>query len=425
MTETARLAGWLARLESRHAGPGIHLGLERVRAVWAAMRLNPGFVVITVGGTNGKGSTCAYLEAMLRAAGHRVGLYTSPHLLRYSERVRVDGEEAGAADLVAGFDAVEAARGAVALTYFEHATLAALWLFCKRDADVVVLEVGLGGRLDAVNVLDADCAVVCSVDLDHQEYLGPDRESIGFEKAGIYRPGRPAICADPDPPARLLGHAEAIGAHLLRLGHEFALEIGAEAWSMRWGDARIESLPPPTLVGMHQYRNAAAAIAALLSLGDKLSVPRQAIDQGLRVAWTPGRLQCVGHEPLRILDVAHNPHAARVLAQSIARIQPAGGRCIAVLAMLGDKDIEGVVAALAEQVALWHVAPLPVPRGAPAQRLTAAIEAVGGVCVAHADVAHAWQGANQEAGHADTILTFGSFYTVADVMALLALDSNG
>ncbi len=424
-SSAARLAEWLARLETRQDGPGIRLGLERVREVWAAMRLDPAFVILTVGGTNGKGSTCALLDAMLRAAGYRVGLYTSPHLLRYSERVRIDAEEAPAADLVDGFDAVEAARGAVALTYFEHATLAALWLFCRRGVDVAVLEVGLGGRLDAVNVLDADCAVVCSVDLDHQEYLGPDRESIGFEKAGIYRPGRPAICADPDPPARLIAHAGAIGARLSCLGREFDLEIGAAGWNWRMGEARLDDLPPPALAGgAHQYRNAAAAVAALHSLRDRLTLPRRAIEQGLRSARPRGRFECIGDSPRRIVDVAHNPHAARALADSLAR-SPAPGRLIAVLAMLADKDIDGVVAALAGQVSVWHAASLPGPRGAPADRIAAAIATAGGRCMTHADVASAWRAANQEAGGADTILAFGSFYTVADVMALRAVDSDG
>lgn len=419
------LAEWLARLEARHAAAGIRLGLERVRAVWAAMRLVPRFVVITVGGTNGKGSTCAFLDAMLRAAGYRVGLYTSPHLLRYFERVRIAGEEVGEADLVAGLEAVEAARGDIALTYFEHTTLATLWVFCQRDVEIAVLEVGMGGRLDAVNVLDADCAVVCSVDLDHQDYLGPDRESIGFEKAGIYRPGRPAICADPDPPTRLLAHAKAIGAHLVRFGHEFDLRIGESAWSFRYGKMWLEALPAPALYGAHQYRNAAAAIAALYCFGDRLRLSRQAIEEGLRTAWVPGRMQCIGYAPLRILDVAHNSHAARALAESLAQVQNPGGRVIAVLAMLADKDIEGVLSALARQVSIWHVAPLLPPRGASEQRLAAAVAAVGGRCVAHASVAQAWQAANQEAGRADTILAFGSFYTVADVMALRTAQSDG
>ncbi len=372
-----------------------------------------------MGGTNGKGSVCAYLESILLAAGYRVGCYTSPHLLRYNERVRVAGKEAPDAELCTAFAAVETARGDIPLTYFEQGTLAALWLFQRAGLDVAVLEVGLGGRLDAVNAWDADCAVVSSVDLDHQAFLGDTREAIGFEKAGIFRPGRPAICGDLTPPDSLLAHAEAVGVRLLRLGRDIRSETDALAlggtWQCRMPDAVLPALPRPAMPGRHQFGNAACALAALSSLRAVLPVPMAALRQGLATARQPGRFQVVGQAPLRILDVAHNPHAAQALADNLADLPP-GGRVLAVFAILADKDAVGVVMPLAGRIGHWHLAGLDGDRGLSGPALAERLAPLGLSATVHATVAEAWQAACREAGPADTIAAFGSFHTVAGVL---------
>jgi dihydrofolate synthase/folylpolyglutamate synthase len=413
------LAGWLAHLEARNR-EAIVLGLERVRAVSERLGLRPDFPLITVGGTNGKGSTCAFLEAMLTAGGWRVGRYASPHLLRYNERVRIAGKEADDQQLVAAFDAVEVARGDIPLTYFEQGTLAAMWLFRAARIDVAVLEVGLGGRLDAVNAWDADCAVVVSVDLDHQAFLGDTREAIGFEKAGIYRSLRPAICGDLQPPQSLLEHAQAIGALLQRADRDWRIEAepGRPDWTLRIGATVLPALPRPAMPGKHQFINAACAVAALQALREHLPVSMQALRAGLASARVPGRFQIVGDAPLRILDVAHNPHAARALAATLAE-RPPLGQVRAVFAMLADKDNAGVISALKPHVQHWYAAGLPGPRGLPAQELAAQLDRSGCARQSFATVAEAWQAACGEAGATDTILALGSFHTVAEVMAEL------
>jgi dihydrofolate synthase/folylpolyglutamate synthase len=423
MSLPSGLPDWLALLESRHSKT-IQLGLDRVGQVWAALGATLAMPVITVAGTNGKGSTCAYLEAILSAAGHRVGLYTSPHILRFNERIRIAGREAEDAAIVSALNVVEQARGGIALTYFEHTTLAAMWLFVQERVDVAVLEVGLGGRLDAVNLFDADCAVVTPVDLDHMDYLGPNRETIGFEKAGIFRPGRPAVCVDPEPPTSLVRHAESLGAPLLRLGDGIRVERHADDWQCRVGDAVFPVLPNPAMAGAYQYDNAAAAIAALHCLKDRLPVPPEAIRSGLRQARLPGRFQIVGQAPLRILDVAHNPHAARALADNLAAL-PRAGRRLAVVAMLADKDAGAVVDALTGQFDNWHLAGLSGARGRSAAQLAEVLRAKGLPMSLHDGVDSAWQAACQEAGPADTIVAFGSFHTVAEIMALIAGKLDG
>lgn len=418
MSHPTDLAGWLADLEARNR-EAIVLGLERVQAVARRLGLAPACPVITVGGTNGKGSVCAYLEAMLLAAGLRVGCYTSPHLLRYNERVRLQGREAGDADLCEALAAVEAARGDIPLTYFEQGTLAALWLFRRAELDAVVLEVGLGGRLDAVNIWDAACAVVTNVDLDHQAYLGDTREAIGFEKAGIFRGARPAVCGDPAPPTSLLEQADRVGARLLRLGREFQVEDQGESWTLRLGERVLPALPRPAMGGEHQLANAACAIAALDALRESLPVSRQALRQALTQARQPGRFQVVGQRPLRILDVAHNPHGARALATALAESQVhrgGEGRLIAVLALLADKDATGVIAPLLPLVWRWHAAGLAGPRGRDGASLARLLAAEGVACQAHAHVRDAWHAACREAGPADTICAFGSFHTVGELL---------
>ena len=418
------LAGWLEHIERLHP-QAIAMGLDRVQEVRRALALDPVFPIVTVGGTNGKGSVCAMLEAILDVAGYRAGCYTSPHLLRYNERVRLSRAEASDADLVRAFSAVEEARGSVPLTYFEMGTLAAMWLFAERRVEVAVLEVGLGGRLDAVNAFDADCAVVTAVDIDHVDFLGGDRESIGREKAGIFRAGRLAVCADPDPPASLTRHAAAIGAALLSIGTDFGVTVQDRQWQY-WGPrGKRNALPYPSLRGTPQLVNAAAAITALESLRERLPVTVNDIRSGLLRADSPGRFQVLPGRPAVILDVAHNPQAAGALASSIAAMG-GRGRTYAVFAMLKDKDITGVVAALGNAISHWFIAPLEVPRGAGIDQLEAALAAAGAESRTRcSDVASAYAQACDMATENDRIAVFGSFYTVASVMRIRARRAAG
>lgn len=395
------------------------MGLDRVADVRGRMDATFGCPVFIVTGTNGKGSTCALLESMLVAAGYRTGLYTSPHLTSYNERVRIDGSPAADEALVAAFNAVEDARGDVPLTYFEHGTLAAFWLFARADLAAAVLEVGLGGRLDAVNVIDADVAIVTSVDLDHMDYLGPTREDIGREKAGIFRAGRPVVCGEPNPPAALLAHARVLGAPLSLIGRDYGFTTGEGQWDY-WGPGvRRHGLPHPALRGAIQLVNAATAITALDLLHDRLHVSAGALRTGLVSVELAGRFQVLPGRPTIVLDVAHNPHAARVFAAALGTMgfHP---RTIAVFGMLADKDIGGVVAAMIPRVDRWHVATLPPPRGASAASVRDALAAAG---VASADVrtfddvASAYRAARGEADEADRIVVFGSFLTVAAALA--------
>lgn len=419
---SAGLTEWLARLETRHP-QRIELGLERVGLVWRRLGEALDFAIVSVAGTNGKGSVCAYLDAILAEAGYRVGCYTSPHISRFNERIRIGGREAGDAEVVAALAAVEAARGEVSLTYFEHTTLAAMWLFQRQRVDAAVLEVGLGGRLDAVNLFDADCAVVTPVDLDHMDFLGPDREAIGFEKAGIYRHGRPALCADPEPPASLLRRAADVGAELLRIGSDYRVEAGASDWLCRVGERVYPALPWPAMPGAYQLANAATAVAALDRLRERLPVTVADLRRGLARARLPGRFEVVGQNPLRVLDVAHNPHAARALAGNLAAL-PGVGRKRAVFAMLADKDAAGVMRALAHSFDHWYLAGLSGPRGRSADDLARNFAAAA-AWSCYPDVASAWQAACREAGPADTIAAFGSFHTVAEVKAFIPDHQDG
>jgi len=409
------LPAWLARLEQLHPST-IELGLDRVRRVKDALDLSPTFPIITVGGTNGKGSTCAYLEAMLTAAGYKTGLYTSPHLLHYNERVRIAGDEADDAGLVAAFERIDAARGDTSLTYFEFGTLGAMLQFVEAGVDVAILEVGLGGRLDAVNVFDADAAIVTSIDLDHQDYLGDTREAIGFEKAGIYRTHRPAICADPAPPASLLSHAQAIGAEMRRFGEDFSVERTPNAWRYRGHRWILSGLPLPVMAGGYQVRNAAGAIAMLETLHQRLPVDERAIKQGLGKARVPGRFQRLGTHPEVILDVAHNPEAARALAATLKEY-PVAGRTLAVAGMLADKDVTGIIAALSDSVDDWFVCTPASHRALSATALAECIRHVANaVAVIRNDPQSAFAAAQEQASVDDRIIAFGSFYTVSALL---------
>ncbi len=412
----ASLDDWLARLEQLHPNT-IELGLERVRQVARALNLQPAFPLILVGGTNGKGSTCAYLEAVLGAAGYRTGLYSSPHLLRYNERVRVAGVNASDAELIAAFEAVEAARGDTSLTYFEFGTLGAMQQFMTAGVEVAILEVGLGGRLDAVNVWDADVAVITSIDLDHQAYLGDTREAIGYEKAGIFRAGRPAICAEPLPPASLLQHARALEADLLRIDQDFTALRTDQHWTWQGRHTIWRDLPLPRMAGAYQLRNAAAALAALEALHTRLPVSAAALHQGLRAASVAGRFQQIAASPTVVVDVAHNPEAARALAATLAG-QPVAGRTLAVVGMLEDKDAAGVFQALKQSFDGWWVCTPDTSRACPAVQLAATLKMQipdAAVVVESGPVA-ALAAARNAAREGDRIVAFGSFYTVAALL---------
>jgi dihydrofolate synthase/folylpolyglutamate synthase len=412
------LADWLAHLERLHPAT-IDMGLARVAQVRDAMDLRPAFPVIIVGGTNGKGSTCAMLSAAYRAAGFKVGSYTSPHLLRYNERVAIDLVPASDDDIVAALRAVEQARGEVSLTYFEFGTLAAMHQFMAAGVDVAVLEVGLGGRLDAVNAFEPDVAAVVSIDLDHQAFLGTTRDAIGFEKAGIYRSGKPAFCADPSPPAALLDHAAQIGADLQLIGRDFGYVNETTQWRWRGRNGQKPGLPFPALRGAYQLGNASLVIAILDALHDRLPVAIGDLKRGLLEVELPGRYQVLPGRPSIVLDVAHNPHAAAALAQNLLN-QGFFETTHAVFGAMADKDIAGVVGLLRDRIDVWHVATLNTPRAATGEALAEIIGKAGSAGRIHVypDIAAAFKAARSAAGENDRIAAFGSFYTVADVLAL-------
>ncbi|MDE2408451.1 MAG: bifunctional tetrahydrofolate synthase/dihydrofolate synthase [Xanthomonadaceae bacterium] len=415
------LSDWLAFIGQQHPD-AIALGLARVRDVANRMGLqHPGAQVISVAGTNGKGSTVAFIEAIARAQGLRVGAYTSPHLHRYNERVRIDGVDASDAALVAGFKTVEAARGDTPLTYFEYGTLCALWLFQQQPLDLVVLEVGLGGRLDAVNLVDADAAIITTVDLDHQDWLGHDIEAIGQEKAGIARPFKPLILGDDDPPASVLRHAYAIGAPAWRIGNDFFAEpVDAQHWRWREVGYSIDlTMPMRGLAAPVQLRNAACAIAALRALG--LALSDAALVQGVTNIEVAGRLQRFERGGVEVLvDVGHNPQAARALAAWL-HSQPLR-RTRVVYAALADKDAATVVQALAGAAEAWHLAGTQDygPRGQTVEALARLL--VGSVAAGgsqHVDVASALQAALYAAEPDGRVLVFGSFHAAAQALAYL------
>lgn len=430
--ESRTLADWLLCLERIHPKT-IEMGLERIDRVRAELDLVPSFPIITVGGTNGKGSTCAMMEALLSRAGYRVGCYTSPHLLRYNERVRIGRREASDDELCNAFSVVESARirSGVSLTYFEFGTLAAVELFRRAKVDVAILEVGLGGRLDAVNIFDADCAVLTSVDFDHMDYLGNTREEIGWEKAGIFRSGKAAVCAEPDIPASVRHHADAIGANLMHIGEHFgySTRAGGSGWSYWGSGGKRHSLPYPALRGAYQLNNASASLAALDSLKNSLPITMGDIRQGLLDVIWPGRFQVLPGHPVTVLDVAHNPGAARALASSLdsmGRYQ----KTYAVFGMLRDKDIAGVASALAARVDIWLAAGIDAPRGASADEVIRALEEAGvgkegqgeqgeqgeETILSFPDPAAAYAFACEQASGNDRICVFGSFHTVAEVL---------
>lgn len=426
MTERS-LGEWLAYLEQLHPS-AIDMGLERSQQVAARLGLGrPAPRVITVTGTNGKGSTCAFVAALLQAQGLKVGVYSSPHLLRYNERVQLNGVEASDAQLCEAFAALDAGRGDISLTYFEMGTLAALWLFERAQLDIVVLEVGLGGRLDTVNVVDADVALVTSIGVDHVDYLGDTRESVAYEKAGIFRPGKPALCGDLDPPQPLLDKVRELDCPFYLRGRDFTLEIGDQHWQWSGRDARgqqvvLRDLPLLNL----PMENAALALQAYLLLD---------------LPWNPGQIaatlletRVVGRLDRRavewqgkrlnlLLDVGHNPHAAEYLAQRLMRT-PLSGRRLAVFGLLADKDLDGVVAPLLGSVESWAVAPLDTPRSRAAAELQVALQNLGAPVASYASVTAALEAQCAVATADDEILLFGSFYCVAEALEWLARRST-
>lgn len=416
MSHSWSLDDWLTHMESIHHQP-IALGLERVLEVRQALGGSQPFVVVAVAGTNGKGSTCAMLDCILRAAGYRVGVYASPHLLRYNERVRVAGQAVDDAALCAAFAKVEAARGNTPLTYFEFGTLAAWLVFEQACVDVAILEVGMGGRLDAVNAFNADCGIVTSVDLDHQAFLGNDREQIGYEKAGIFRTGKPAIVSDPAPPRSVVEYALKIGAQLLVSGQDFGFTGDRSQWHYWNRKGRRPAMAYPALRGANQLLNASGALAALDCLKERLPVSMQDIRLGLMLVELPGRFQVLPGRPAIVLDVAHNPHAAAVLADNLSNMGffP---ETYAVLGMLGDKDVDGVVRAVQSRVDHWLLTDLDGPRAASAAQLAQALErtGAGGDVSLFASAEAALAAAKDRAGESDRIVVFGSFLTVAGAM---------
>lgn len=428
MSDSLSLSQWLVHLESMHP-VAIDMGLDRVAAVGERLKLHFDCPVITVGGTNGKGSTCAMLESMLMQGSYRVGLYTSPHILDFNERARIDGHSVSDTVLCNAFTAVEAVRGDISLTYFEFTTLAILKLFADTKLDVVILEVGLGGRLDAVNIIDPDVAIVTSVDLDHQQYLGDTREKIGFEKAGIFRPQRAAICGDPSPPQSLVEHANNIGADLWLFGRDFNYSGDRQQWSYGGRSVRRHALAYPSLRGANQLLNASAALAALEVLRDRLPLGAQEVRAGLVLVELPARFQVLPGRPAVILDVAHNPHAAATLAQNLDQMGffP---YTYAVFGAMSDKDIAGVLSHLKDKIDHWYLCDLPLPRAASAESLAAALGSAGFVAgntggtersvQCFATPAEAYAAARDSVSENDRIVVFGSFLTVAGVMAARA-----
>jgi dihydrofolate synthase/folylpolyglutamate synthase len=421
-TAPQTLDDWLAHCERLHPKT-IDMTLDRVNAVRDRLGMRFDAPVITVAGTNGKGSTCAMLESIARQAGYRVGLYIKPHLVHFEERCRIDGAPVAAEALLPHFQAVEAARGDLALTYFEFTTLAILRALATEPLDLVILEVGLGGRLDAVNTIDADCAVITSIALDHTDYLGPDRESIGREKAGILRTGRPAICSDPQPPQSIIDRAREISADLRVSGRDFHFTGDRQQWNWQGRQRRYAGLAYPALRGANQLLNAAGALAAFEALHDRLPIAAQAVRSGLALVELPGRFQIVPGQPALVLDVGHNPQAVAVLAQNLDQMgfYP---RTFAVFGAMRDKDLAGVLKPVAPLIDAWHLTDLPIERAARAEELKPIAEAASRSAATgrvvpvecHSTPSAALAAALAAADPADRIVVFGSFYTVGGVL---------
>ncbi len=415
MFDRNSLAQWLSYIESVNMKT-IDMGLERTEIVRQKLSLKPACPVITVAGTNGKGSVCAYLTAIYHAAGLKVGTLTSPHLLKFNERICINGEPVSDELIIRAFCAIEDTRADTTLTYFEFNALAAVWIFAQEQVDVMVLETGLGGRLDAVNVFDADCAVITNVDLDHIEYLGDTIEKVGFEKAGIFRTGKPAVCGQVPPPQSMVNHAKDIQTNLLVLNTDFTVTQNNEQWDYSCGQTHYKNLPLPALRGAYQVQNAACALTAITALADRLKVSQENIAQGLTRARNLGRFQVIARNPTVILDVGHNPHAAKALADSLTQLPPAKKQ-VAVFSMLSDKDIDEVLKICNPLFESWYISGLDLPRGMKTNQVEQKLKDHGIENIrSFTTVATAYQCALSEAQEDDRIVVFGSFHTVAEIL---------
>jgi dihydrofolate synthase / folylpolyglutamate synthase len=421
-TPQSSLAEWLAYVEKVHP-TGIDMGLERVRTVAQRMKIGFDCPVITVAGTNGKGSTCAMLESIWGQAGYQTGVYSSPHLVHFEERLRLQSQAVTSDALVAAYVRVEAARHlgeTISLSYFEFATLACLQVMSDRKLDVVILEVGLGGRLDATNIVDTDCAIITSIDLDHMEYLGTDRESIGREKAGIMRAGKPVVVSDPVPPHSILDCAQQMGADLWQVGRDFHTTGDSQQWSWTGRGRRYSGLAYPALRGANQLVNAAGVLAALTALREKLPVTAQAVRNGFAFVELPGRFQIVPGQPTVVLDVAHNPHSAATLAVNLDAMGffPVTH---AVVGAMADKDVASMLSKLNPVIDAWYFTDLPTARAATAASLQSHWQTANtrkdSKSQIFPDPQAALDAAMRVAGPADRIVVFGSFYTVGGVLA--------
>lgn len=420
---------WLTHLESAHANGLIDMGLTRVGKVAEQMQLRPTCPIVTVGGTNGKGSVCAFLTEIYHQAGFKVGTLTSPHLLKFNERIAINGKAVDDETIIESFERIEAGRGEISLTYFEVNTLAAVDIFIREQVDMMILEVGLGGRLDAVNIFDADVAVITSVDLDHQAFLGNTVEAVGHEKAGIMRAGKPVVCGQNPMPQSVIDHAHEIGADILLTKQDFSFDkLENQQWSFHFhpqnsqlfsGSRNRNALPIPALRGNYQLSNAACALTVVECLNNRLPIDIGSIKRALVLAANPGRFQVLPGRPLTILDVGHNPHAARALRQNLIAL-PFAQRRIAVFSILSDKDIATVVDTVKDQFDDWFIAPLDVPRGMSTDELLQALNACGiDHAVCYENIASAYQAALAQATENDRIVVFGSFHTVAAVAEII------
>ncbi|MDO9285192.1 MAG: bifunctional tetrahydrofolate synthase/dihydrofolate synthase [Aquabacterium sp.] len=418
MTLPTTLDQWLAHCEQLHPKT-IDMTLDRVAALCERLGLRYSVPVVAVAGTNGKGSSCAMLEAIALAAGYRVGLYIKPHLVHFEERCRINGQMASAESLLPHFQAVEAAREGITLTWFEYTTLVIMRALAQADVDLVILEVGMGGRLDAVNAVDADCALITSIALDHTEFLGNDREAIGREKAGIMRPGKPVVVSDPQPPACLKARADELGADLHQLGVDFNVQGDKQQWAWRGRSQRFNGLAYPALRGANQLLNAAGVLAVFEALRDRLPINAQAVRSGLAMVELPGRFQIVPGQPALVLDVAHNPQSVAALALNLDQMGffP---QTHAVFGAMRDKDLAHLLPYLAPLVDHWHLTDLPTPRAARADELAELVQVASGgrpiTITTHANPAAALQAAAASADPADRIVVFGSFFTVGGVL---------
>lgn len=414
------LNDWIGYIESIHPST-IDLTLERIKIVIERLNLDVSFPILTVGGTNGKGSTCSILESIYKEAGYKVACYTSPHFLHFNERIKIQAVAVSDELICEAFSRIESAREGVTLTYFEYGTIAAMIIFSEAHVDVAILEVGLGGRLDAVNVFDADCAIVTTVDLDHMDYLGHTREAIGFEKAGIYRTEKIAICGDFDPPQSLIKHAEFIHADLKIIGKDFGYEAHHDSFDFLIDSSFVINLPLPKLQGDFQLANATNALMAVKAMEDKLPLTEISIQKGISLTLLPGRFQEVKKMPSLIFDVAHNPQAARSLSHNLEKhVVP--GKTIAVFSILKDKDIFGVINELNLDIDDWFIAEIKNERAASIETISNTIQKTNPSAhiEAFVNIQEAYQFASKEVTRNDRIIVFGSFFTVADIMKIIS-----